>query len=287
MAESFRRPLGVFLQGGGALGAWQAAALEVLDGAGLRFDAVMGYSIGVANGAALALGRLSEALAHWRRLDGGALKFRPQLVPFSLFSTQPLREFFDAERDDAAARAALKSDLTVIVACPDEGAALNARFTPGGRGGWDGPLIEFAAASCAVPYIFPEVELEFRGRRVRLRDGGVPMKEILDLSPLAHCADVLVLEMVRPDERGRHALAPWRALDQGAREAGLRLVDEGLAGLLKAASGPPPRVFRLRPSRRLEPTMLDFRAAGLKRLLAQGADDARAFLDDPSRSRVL
>jgi predicted acylesterase/phospholipase RssA len=284
VSVEFGRPLGLFLQGGGALGAWQIGALEALDAAGLRFDAVMGYSIGVVNGTALAFGRLGEALAHWRRLDGGAMSFRPRLRPFSLFSPDPLRSFFDAARDDEAAKSELKMELTVITSCPAEGAPINARFTPGGRDGWDAPLVEHAAASCAVPLVFPPVDLDYRGRRVRLRDGGIPMPRPLDLSPLAQCADVIVLEMVRADERGRRERAPWRRIDQASREAGRDLVDDGVRALLHA--GKTPRVFRLHPSRRLEPLMLDFRAAGVKDLLARGGSDARGFLDGSERFRV-
>ncbi|MFI5346524.1 MAG: patatin-like phospholipase family protein [Elusimicrobiota bacterium] len=284
MAEPFERPLGLFLQGGGALGAWQIGALEVLDAAGLRFDAVMGYSIGVVNGTALAFGRLSEALAHWRRMDGRAMTLSPRLKPFSLFSAQPLRSFFDDARDDEAAKGALKMELTVVTACPGLGAPVNARFTPGARDGWDGPLIEHAAASCAVPWVFPPVDLDYRGRRLRLYDGGVPMPRPLDFSPLARCANVLVLEMVRADEFGRRTFTPWGAIDQRSREAGRELVDEGAAGLARGER--PPRVYRVAPSRRLEPLILDFRAAGVKDLLARGAEDARAFLAAPERHRA-
>lgn len=279
-SDAFPRPLGVFLQGGGSLGAWQAGALEVLDAAGLRFDAVMGYSIGVVNGAALAFGRLPEALAHWRRLNAWTLRPRPRLAPFALCSAAPLRSFFDAARDEAAAKAELKSALTVMTACPAEATALYARFTPGGKDGWDAPLVEHAAASCAVPLVFPPVDLDFRGRRVRLYDGGVPMPRPTDFAPLASCATVLVLEMVRADELGRRELWPWREIEQASREAGRGIVDEGLESLARAPR--PPRVYRLGPSRRLAPMMLDFRRAGVRRMLAQGADDARAFLAEPS-----
>ena len=39
------RPLGLLLQGGGALGAWQAGALEELDRSGLRFEHKARHSI--------------------------------------------------------------------------------------------------------------------------------------------------------------------------------------------------------------------------------------------------
>ncbi|MDE2512058.1 MAG: patatin-like phospholipase family protein, partial [Elusimicrobia bacterium] len=182
-------------------------------------------------------------------------------------------------RDDEAAKGALKAELTIVSACPALERPVNARFTPGGRDGWDGPLVEHAAASCAVPLIFPPVDLDYRGRRLRLYDGGVPMPRPLDFSPLAACADVLVLEMVRADEAGRPAFTPWRWIDQRSREAGRELVDGGLEGLARAEK--PPRVYRLAPSRRLEPLILDFRAAGVRDLLDLGARDARAFLNEP------
>ena len=249
----------------------------------MRFDAIMGFSIGTLNGAALAFGRLPQALEHWRRLDGRVLTPSPRLHPLSLCSPEPLRSFFDGERDDDAARAALKIDLTVVSACPAEGAPVNARFTPGGRGGWDAPFIEHVAASCAIPVIFPPVDLDYRGRSVRLRDGGVETLAPLDLAPLSRCADLLVIENVRADETGRRAISPWRAFDQRGRETVRRLVDGGLDELARRAERPA-RVFRLAPSRRLEPMMLDFRAAGLRAMLALGAEDAAALRAAPSRS---
>lgn len=274
--------LGVFLQGGGALGAWQAGALEVLSSRGLGFGYVMGYSIGAVNGAALAFGRLPEAMARWRGLGADALRPSPRLTPLSLCSLDPLRAFLEAARDEESAKAALRAEFTIVTACPAEGAPINARFTPGGRGGWDGPVVEHAAASCAIPLVFPPVDLEYRGRRLRLIDGGVPMPVPLDLSPLARCSDVLVLEMVRADEVGRRWLTPWRSLDQRCREAGRAIVDEGLEAL--SVSDRPPRIHRLAPSRRLEPMMLDFRAAGISRMLDQGARDAEAFVSGTGSS---
>ena len=184
-SSPFDRPHGLFLQGGGALGAWQAGALEVLAAAGVRFDAVMGFSIGSLNGYAVAYDRLSDALARWRKLDGWALKPRLRLWPFSLCSVEPLQAFLGDAHDEVAAKAGLRCDFTIVSACRAEGAPVNARFTPGGKDGWDGPLVHHAAASCAIPLIFPPVDLHFRGRRLRLVDGGVPMPAPLDFSPLA------------------------------------------------------------------------------------------------------
>jgi predicted acylesterase/phospholipase RssA len=280
----FRRPLGVFLQGGGVLGAWQIGALAALTRAGLEFSSVMGYSIGVVNGSALAFGRLDEALERWQALSGGVMRPRPRLFPPSLCCSTPLYGLFEPMRDEALARAALKCDFTIMTACPAARATVNARFTPQGRDGWDGPMIDHLAASCAIPWMFPPIDVDFRGRRVRLVDGGVPMPAPPDFTPLASCADVLVLEMGRADEVAQFAWTPWTSFDRGARRAGRRIVDRGVTGLL--AGDEPPRVYRLSPSRRLKPLMLDFRAKVAVPMLAQGRHDARAFLAAPEMWRA-
>lgn len=276
MSMAINKPLGIFLQGGGALGAWQAAVLQVLVAEGHRFDAIMGFSIGAVNGSALAFDRLPEAMSRWRSLTGAALRLSPRLSPLSLCSIDPLRAFFEEARDESHAKATLRTDFTIITACAAEGAPINARFTPQGRDGWDGPLVDHATASCAIPLVFPPVDIHYRGRLRRHIDGGVPMRVPLDFSPLAACSNVLVIEMVRADELGRREWTPWRDLDQRCREAARGLVDGGLKGLEN--SDRPPRVHRLSPSRRLQPMMLDFRAAGLAQMLNQGAEDAKVFL---------
>ncbi len=276
MAEAFARPLGLFLQGGGALGAWQIGVLAELSRAGARFDAVMGYSIGAVNGVAVAYDRMDEALSRWASLGAGILRPRPRLNPPSLFSDAPLYGVLDVLGSETRARAALRVPLTIISAAPAQGAPINALFEPGERGRWDAPIAAHLAASCSIPLVFPPVELDYRGRRVRLIDGGVPQSRGFDLSPLAHCAEILSLEMVRADETDLPALSPWRLIDRSGRRAQRRLADEAFAAL--ARGGTRARVRRWTPSRRLEPLVLDFRRAGLDALTALGREDARALL---------
>lgn len=274
--SGLRRPLGLFLQGGGALGAWQAGAVEAFLDAGLEFDAIMGFSIGSLNAAALALGRMREGLQQWRRTGWTVIKPQVRLSPFSLFDPAPLRDFLGPSASDDGHKAALKVPLSIIVGCPAESRTLNARFTPGGAGVWDAPLTDYVAASCSIPGVFPPVDAVYRGRPVRLIDGGIPVGGPLDLSPLAHCADVLVLEMFREEEFSRSAWTPFGRLDLRSRRDVRRLTNEGVAGL--RAMPDAPRVHRLEPSSRLVPKILDFRNGGLLALMAQGAADARAFL---------
>ncbi len=276
MSKALPRPLGVFLSGGGALGAWQAGALGALLEDGVVFDEVMGFSIGAINGAALAFGLMEDAMLRWRSLDAGVMRLSPRLFPPSLFSDGPLRNFLAENPTEASAAAELKIPLTVISACPARGQAIYARFTPGGRDGWAGPLAEHVAASSAVPLIFPPVNLYFRGERLRLIDGGVPQPTPMRFDALARCATVLVLEMVRADEVGRRPWNPWFAFDQAGRESARRLIDEGVSSLLRAKH--PPRVHRIAPSRRLDSVMLEFSARSILPRLPMGARDVRAYL---------
>lgn len=275
MSPRPRRPLGLVLAGGGALGAWQAGALAELERAGLRFDAVLGFSAGAINGAAYALGLVERAVELWPAVQR-PFRLSPRLRPFSLCSFEPLREVLDFALDDEAARRGARCRLLVASAHADRCRAIYAEFDPNGR--WDGPLERHLLASCAIPSLLPPVEVRFRGLSVALIDGGVPTAKPFSFAALGPCADVLVLEMARPDETARPLhWNPWLAADQRGRRASRRLIDEGAAELARRADGP--RVFRVHPSRELRHVMLDFTPGKAREALALGAADARSFLD--------
>lgn len=265
------RPLGLFLAGGGAHGAWQAAALERLIEAGARFDRVMGFSIGAFNGAALAFDRLEETLARWRRQDGGVLKLALKVWPhFSLMSDEAVRDLLNIAADEEAVKPRLRLPLCVIAAAAAQGAAEYAEFHPGGR--WHGPLEAWLRASSAIPGIFPPVRIAGN----TYVDGGVPMPTPMHFDFFAGCHEVWVLEMTRADELGKRFWNPYYALDQGGREGGRFLVDQGVSSLETRPD--PPKVRRLCPSRRIPTVMLDFSKKALAPLFELGRRDAEAFL---------
>lgn len=273
-----RGPLGLVLAGGGALGAWQAGALRELERAGVEFAAALGFSAGSLNGAAYALRALDVALEGWARCDK-LLRLRPRLSPPALFSDRPVWERLSHAHDDEAARKTLRCRLVVPSVRVQRDRRIHAFFEPGG-GRWDGPLALHLKASCAIPLVFPAVELEHDGERHVLFDGGVPAREPFTFEPLGDCRDVLVLEMIRPEEIGRRYWHPLTSLDQRGRETCRRHMDDGCAGWLSAHPGS--RVFRVGPSRELG-RMLDFSADAARQAAALGAADARAFLARPGR----
>jgi len=273
---TIRRPAGLVLAGGGALGAWQAGALGALIRGGLQFDHVFGFSSGSLNGLLYFLGREREFESSWRGLDGKVFRWELGLAPLSLFSEKPLRSRLFFALDDPKTRAFARCTFTVAVLCLNDGMPIYARFSPPGKGAWDSPLASWIAASCAIPYIFPPVSLHIRGETKTLVDGGVPGREWMRFDSLAGCEDVVVLELVRADEVGRKPWGPVAKLDQKSREIVRRQIDSGVASLAQLKK--PPRVFRLAPSQRLDYYQLSFRDAHCAPAYALGASDAADFL---------
>lgn len=282
--EFFRRPLGLALAGGGALGAWQGAAMHALASRyGLVFDAVLGISAGALNGASYFLGRMEESLLRWGQADRGVLRAAPRLFPPSLCSNDVLWRSIAMAADEEKAKSAGRCRLVIVSAPTHRNRPVYAVYTPQGRDGWDAPLARHLVASCSIPFIFPPTPLSFRGEDMTLIDGAVRYREALSFAALGDCRDVIVLEMVRADEVGRKR--GWFArVEQGARETCRGLMDQGVSSLKKLAE--PPRVFRLAPSRALEFLMLDFKRSHLEDGLRRGAADARAFMENPRRGLV-
>lgn len=64
---------GLYLQGGGAKGAFQAGVIQALTDAGLQFDVVAGTSIGAINGYFVFAGRVDQLPYLWKDIDVSAM----------------------------------------------------------------------------------------------------------------------------------------------------------------------------------------------------------------------
>ena len=270
---------GLVLAGGGALGAWQIGVLRAFLEKGVKFDAVLGFSAGALNGAAWFLGRVPEAVERWRN-PVKILRFSPRLFPFSIFSDRPVWDSLDYAHDDAAARARGRCRLVVASVPVARLKRVYGVFDPAAEGTWDAPLAKHLVASSAIPFVFPPVPLEHRGERHILVDGGCPSAEPFSVDALGACHEIVMVEMVRPDELDRAPSGWAEKLDLGSRKLARRLMDEAEA--TAHARPEKPRVRRLWPSQRLEATMLHFEKAPMSAAEALGYRDGLEFLSRPA-----
>lgn len=268
----FRRPLGLALAGGGAFGSWQTAAVRELAKQGLVFDAVLGISAGAITAASYALDRMDEALERWADIENARLlRLRPRLQPLALCSPEPLNDWIARHVQEQTAREATRCRLVVVSACLRERRTIYAVFDPK-SGQWDGELGRHLVASCSIPTIFPPVDTAYQGRMLRLVDGGVVAgNDPFSFAELAHCKDVIVVEM--PSQ------GTWLAKLNRGRKRGHHQMNEGIASL--KALPEPPRIFHLTPSRSLGFEPLSFRAANIMRGFDLGLCDAAGFAARP------
>ncbi len=275
--HGFRRPLGLALSGGGALGSWQAGALAELEKKfELSFDSIVCFSAGALNGAAFALGIIDTALERWRKTaDNKILKFEPHLFPPSIFSNAPIFSNADYAQDEERARKTLRSKLTVLSLSRDRQTRVERIFEPNG-GRWDGPLASWLVASSSIPVIFPPVKLSHQGQEGFFIDAGVSSPKPMSFKALAGCQDVIVLEMIRADEAARNPKGFFRKMDHNNRLEVRGFIDEGVRSLQEIS--PRPRIFRLAPSETLEFGMLEFGSPKILEAIRLGQKDAETLI---------
>jgi NTE family protein len=176
------------LSGGGAKTAAHLGALEVLAQSGIIPTRFVGTSMGAVIGAGLAAGlSIAEILSRLRSLhrdDVAALDRKSVFLGIfavSLFKGERLRQTL--ERMLPVQRfSQLKLPLTVTAVDLDSG-----ELVCFGSGGADAPLADALYASCALPVLYPAVELEGR----RLADGG--LRAVLPLEVAARWPTDLVV----------------------------------------------------------------------------------------------
>lgn len=274
-----RRPAGLLLASGGSLGSWQSGFVTRLAAeAGWDFDRVLGASTGALTAAAYALDRLDVLAGLWWDISRArVLRWRPRLRPPTMFSNASLYEIAAHGGDDESARRRARVPFAVMVTERGTGRRRVARYERDGL--WDGPLADHLVASCSIPDVFPPVAIRAERWQGEFVDGA-KRGEAPDFSYLAGCRDVVVVEMFRPEERGRFpGWNPVRWREHPVRLAQLDFVERGLASL--RALPEPPRLFRVRPSSVLDFSLIAFRTGVCAPAFRQGEADAEAFSADP------
>ncbi len=240
----FRRPVGLFLCGGGALGAWQSGVLAGLVRQGLHFDAVAGFSIGSLNGAAYCYDKTGDLRQVWSGLkperilrfrpryyniplelyqqDGGSLatKFgffvQNQLAKLTLFSDRPVYDFLNDWLARSGPQFPRNIKFYVISHAVETKLPYIVRFD-GSTQGHSLSFTDALVASSAIPTIFPPVPVEEHGRRYHLVDGGVIGIATINLSLFEGCRTVIMISNSRPEDVDFPREGPFGYFEHKAR----------------------------------------------------------------------
>lgn len=300
---NFRRPVGLFLCGGGALGAWQSGVLAELVRQGLHFDALAGFSIGSLNGAAYCYNKTGELRQIWRNLRPETiLKLRPgysdiplelyqqdsgsvaakfnffvqnHLAKLVLFSNAPLYGFLDnwlARSGPQFPRNikfyvishAVETKLPYIVRFDGSTQSHNLRFT------------DALVASCAIPMVFPTVPLEEHGRKYHLVDGGVIGIATINLSLFEGCRTVIMIGNSRPDDMDFPARGPFSYFEHKARR--MLAIHTQKIYESRVFIKSEPDVYLIKPPIDLGLNLLEFDGPKCEKAFDIGEAEARIFL---------
>lgn len=221
------RPAGLFLGGGGALGSWQSGVLKKLVESGAEFDVLAGFSIGAVNGAAYCFDRVADLKGLWSVVKPeNILKYsvkynrmpldiyahyaedafsktcfhlKNHLARFSLFSNEPLYRLLDnwlnLKRRDFARKVA----CYMISHCVERKMPYVCKFD----GTKENKVISFrdaTVASCAIPSVFPPVEIVENGVKKHLVDGGVIGVADISLRLFEGCKTLVIVSNSRPED---------------------------------------------------------------------------------------
>jgi predicted acylesterase/phospholipase RssA len=240
----FRRPVGLFLCGGGAFGSWQSGVLAGLVRRGLHFDAVAGFSVGSLNGAAYCYDKTGELRDIWRGMKPGRLfELRPRyyniplelyqhaggsllnkfnfffenrLAKLTMFSEKPLRAFLDGWLAKSGPQFRRNIKFYVISHAVEMKLPYIVAFD-GSTQGRSLPFNEALLASCAIPMVFPPVPVDEHGRRYHLVDGGVIGIATINLNLFEGCRTVIMIGNSREEDMNMPVRGPFSYFESKAR----------------------------------------------------------------------
>jgi len=225
--DKLKGPVGLFLCGGGALGSWQSGVLSKLVSSGMEFDAVAGFSVGALNGAAYCYGKTGELRDLWAGMKADRiLSIRPgyHSIPLELyqhhkpgffskigflfqqhasrmylFSSAPVYEFLESWLSKTGANFSRKINFYVISHAVEMKLPYIVKFD-GGTHSHNLSFLDALVASCAIPLIFPPVEVTENGRTYHLVDGGVIGIANINLNIFEGCKTIVMIGNSRDED---------------------------------------------------------------------------------------
>jgi predicted acylesterase/phospholipase RssA len=217
----FKKPIGLFLCGGGAFGSFQSGVLKKLCDAALEFDVLAGFSIGSLNGAAYCFDKVKELKDIWSRVDNNNIfKFSPsyhhmpielykiyyngsllsslryklenKISRMTLFSNKPVYGILQNWLGKGEQIFLKKTRFHVISHCIEkklpyistyEGRTLSSNMN----------FIDALVASSSIPLIFPPVKIKEKDEIIHLVDGGTIGIATINLNIFDGCKTVIII----------------------------------------------------------------------------------------------
>jgi len=299
----FRRPVGLFLCGGGALGSWQSGVLAELVRQGLHFDAVAGFSIGSLNGAAYCYDKTSELRQIWREMTPAKiLKLRPRyfnvplelyqqhegslankvnfffqnrLAKLTLFSNKPVYDLLSGWLVKSGPQFRRNIKFYAISHAVEMKLPYIVTFD-GSTQGHNLSFIDALVASCSIPMIFPPVPVEEHGRKYHLVDGGVIGIATINLSLFEGCRTVIMIGNSRPEDMDFPAVGPIGYFERKARR--MLAIHTQKIYESRVFMKSEPDVYLIKPPIDLGLNLLEFDGAKCEKAFDIGEAEAKIFL---------
>jgi len=305
----FRRPVGLFLCGGGALGSWQSGVLAELVRQGLHFDAVAGFSIGSLNGAAYCYNKTGELRQLWRDMKpqsilqlkpryhniplelyqhaGGNLLtklnffFQNRLAKTTLFSSKPVYDFLNGWLVKSGPQFQRNIKFYVISHAVEMKLPYIVPFD-GSTQSHNLPFTDALMASCAIPMIFPPVEVEEHGRKYHLVDGGVIGIATINLNIFEGCRTVIMIGNSRDADLDFPAAGLFGHFERRIRK--MLAIHTQKIYESRVFIKSEPDVHLIKPPMDLGLNMLEFDGAKCEKAFDIGEAEARIFLQNLERA---
>jgi predicted acylesterase/phospholipase RssA len=307
----FRRPIGLFLCGGGALGSWQSGVLAELVRQGLHFDALAGFSIGSLNGAAYCYNKTGELRQLWRGMKpSGILKLRPryyniplelyqqaggnpltrlnffmenQLAKLTLFSNKPVYDLLGGWLARSGAQFERNIKFYVISHAVEMKLPYITAFD-GSTQGHNLSFIDALVASCAIPMVFPPVQVEEHGRKYNLVDGGVIGIANINLNLFEGCRTVIMIGNSRAQDMDFPAMGPLGYFERKVRR--MLAIHTQKIYESRVFIKSEPDVYLIKPPMDLGLGLLEFDGEKCEKAFDIGEAEAKLFLRDAQQANT-
>ena len=307
----FKRPVGLFLCGGGALGSWQSGVLAELVRQGLHFDVVAGFSVGALNGAAYCYNKTGELRQIWRDMKPesvlslkpryyniplklyqqheGSLAnkvnffFQNQLAKLTLFSNRRLYSLLNDWLVKSGPQFPRNIKFYVISHAVEMKLPYIVRFD-GSTQSHNLSFTDALVASCSIPMIFPPVPVEEHGRKHHLVDGGVIGIATINLSLFEGCRTIIMIGNSRPEDMDFRGRGPFGYFERRARRMLAMHTQKIYESRVFINSEPD--VYLIKPPVDLGLNLLEFDGARCEKAFDIGEAEAKNFLhnlEQPAR----